>query len=66
VKSVFTFNNFLHFFNILQYALITTDTRAQLEACKTHEAVWNAAQREMMARGKMHGYLRMYWCKKIL
>jgi len=32
-----------------------------------HEQVaWNAAQREMVQRGKMHGYLRMYWAKKIL
>jgi deoxyribodipyrimidine photo-lyase len=38
----------------------------ELEAAKTHDALWNAAQREMMERGKMHGYMRMYWAKKIL
>ena len=27
---------------------------------------WNAAQVEMMETGKMHGYMRMYWGKKIL
>jgi deoxyribodipyrimidine photo-lyase len=31
----------------------------------THEPLWNAAQREMVSRGKMHGYMRMYWAKKI-
>jgi deoxyribodipyrimidine photo-lyase len=28
--------------------------------------LWNAAQKEMVIKGKMHGYLRMYWAKKIL
>ncbi|MEJ2672283.1 MAG: deoxyribodipyrimidine photo-lyase, partial [Deltaproteobacteria bacterium] len=37
-----------------------------LEAAQTHDELWNAAQREMVRRGKMHGYLRMYWAKKIL
>ena len=36
------------------------------EAGRTHDALWNAAQLEMVRRGKMHGYLRMYWAKKIL
>lgn len=40
-------------------------TRAELEEGKTHDDLWNAAQREMTRRGKMHGYLRMYWAKKI-
>ncbi|KAL1529069.1 hypothetical protein AB1Y20_000031 [Prymnesium parvum] len=38
----------------------------QLEAAKTHEDVWNAAQRQMVQTGKMHGFMRMYWAKKIL
>ncbi len=33
---------------------------------KTHDELWNAAQREMVSTGKMHGYMRMYWAKKIL
>ncbi|MFW9829092.1 MAG: deoxyribodipyrimidine photo-lyase [Candidatus Thorarchaeota archaeon] len=33
---------------------------------KTHDNLWNAAQLQMVKCGKMHGYLRMYWCKKIL
>ena len=41
-------------------------SRAQLEAARTHDPLWNAAQVEMIKTGKMHGYLRMYWAKKIL
>ena len=33
---------------------------------RTHDPYWNAAQREMVSTGKMHGYMRMYWGKKIL
>jgi len=36
------------------------------EEAKTHDDLWNAAQMEMVRRGKMHGYMRMYWAKKIL
>jgi deoxyribodipyrimidine photo-lyase len=36
------------------------------EHANTHDRLWNAAQREMVRRGKMHGYMRMYWGKKIL
>lgn len=38
----------------------------ELEEAKTHDELWNAAQTEMVCRGKMHGYMRMYWAKKIL
>ncbi len=41
-------------------------TREELEAAKTHDHYWNAAQLEMVLRGKMHGYMRMYWGKKII
>jgi deoxyribodipyrimidine photo-lyase len=37
-----------------------------LEQAKTHDPYWNAAQKEMVVKGKMHGYMRMYWGKKIL
>ncbi len=37
-----------------------------LEKGMTHDQLWNAAQMEMVTRGKMHGYMRMYWGKKIL
>lgn len=33
---------------------------------QTHDPYWNAAQTEMVATGKMHGYMRMYWGKKII
>jgi deoxyribodipyrimidine photo-lyase len=36
------------------------------EAAQTHDPLWNAAQNEMRITGKMHGYMRMYWAKKIL
>ncbi len=36
------------------------------ESARTHDPLWNAAQRQMCNEGKMHGYLRMYWAKKIL
>lgn len=39
---------------------------AEFEAAKTHDPYWNAAQKEMLITGKMHGYMRMYWGKKIL
>lgn len=38
----------------------------EFENAKTHEDLWNAAQMEMIKKGKMHGYMRMYWAKKIL
>jgi len=41
-------------------------TLRQFEYAKTHDELWNAAQTEMVKRGKMHGYMRMYWAKKIL
>jgi len=41
-------------------------TPQEFEGARTHDQLWNAAQREMAKRGKMHGYVRMYWAKKIL
>lgn len=41
-------------------------TKKQFERAETHDALWNAAQLEMVKTGKMHGYMRMYWAKKIL
>lgn len=38
----------------------------EFESAKTHDPLWNAAQQEMVITGKMHGYMRMYWAKKIL
>eukprot|EP00917_Polyrhabdina_sp_WS-2016_P027045 GHVP01057851.1.p1 GENE.GHVP01057851.1~~GHVP01057851.1.p1 ORF type:complete len:374 (-),score=78.79 GHVP01057851.1:56-1177(-) len=41
-------------------------SQSELENSKTHDKLWNAAQRQMVIEGKMHGFLRMYWAKKIL
>jgi deoxyribodipyrimidine photo-lyase len=41
-------------------------TPAELGAARTHDPYWNAAQTEMVVTGRMHGYMRMYWGKKIL
>ncbi len=38
----------------------------EFESARTHDNLWNAAQLEMVTSGKMHGYMRMYWAKKIL
>eukprot|EP00026_Physarum_polycephalum_P004492 Phypoly_transcript_04513.p1 GENE.Phypoly_transcript_04513~~Phypoly_transcript_04513.p1 ORF type:complete len:525 (+),score=68.74 Phypoly_transcript_04513:106-1680(+) len=41
-------------------------TFEQLEQYKTYDRLWNAAQAQMVTTGKMHGYMRMYWGKKLL
>ena len=41
-------------------------TREQLETARTYDDLWNATQRELLLRGKIHGYYRMYWGKKIV
>ncbi len=38
----------------------------QFEAAETHDEIWNLAQRELLATGKIHGYMRMLWGKKII
>ena len=38
----------------------------QWENSQTHDPLWNAANNEMKQTGKMHGFMRMYWAKKIL
>lgn len=44
----------------------TTYSHADLEAARTHDAVWNAAQNELRVTGRMNGYLRMVWGKKVV
>lgn len=39
---------------------------SELEGAKTHDVYWNAAQSELLTRGKIHNYMRMYWGKKII
>jgi deoxyribodipyrimidine photo-lyase len=41
-------------------------TSDEFESASTHDPLWNAAQMELVKTGKMHGYMRMYWAKKIL
>lgn len=41
-------------------------SRDAFEKGETHDPLWNAAQQGMVMTGRMHGYLRMYWAKKIL
>ncbi|HER44067.1 MAG TPA: deoxyribodipyrimidine photolyase [Candidatus Eisenbacteria bacterium] len=41
-------------------------TEKELERYRTHDPYWNAAQEEMVLTGTMHGYMRMYWGKKII
>lgn len=38
----------------------------QFETAATHDELWNAAQRELLLCGTIHGYYRMYWGKKVL
>ncbi len=38
----------------------------QLENGETHDGLWNAAQREMVATGEMHNYVRMLWGKNVV
>jgi deoxyribodipyrimidine photo-lyase len=39
---------------------------AAFENAATHEILWNACQQDLVQNGKLHGFLRMYWAKKIL
>ncbi len=41
-------------------------TLDEFDAARTHDPLWNAAQRQLVREGRMHNYLRMLWGKKIL
>ena len=41
-------------------------TLGEFEAARTHDKLWNAAQRQLVEEGRIHNYLRMVWGKKIL
>jgi deoxyribodipyrimidine photo-lyase len=41
-------------------------SRRQLAEAQTGDPIWNAAQRELLATGRIHNYLRMLWGKKIV
>lgn len=38
----------------------------ELEAARTGDALWNAAQRELLETGEMHNYMRMLWGKRMI
>jgi deoxyribodipyrimidine photo-lyase len=38
----------------------------ELAQARTHDPLWNAAQTQLAREGRIHGYLRMLWGKKIL
>ena len=38
----------------------------ELENGETHDELWNASQREMVATGEMHNYVRMLWGKNVI
>jgi deoxyribodipyrimidine photo-lyase len=39
---------------------------AKLEKAKSEDDIWNAAQRELMIRGRMHNAVRMFWGKRLI
>ncbi len=41
-------------------------TAEQFEKAQTHDRLWNASQLELIKRGKIHGFLRVVWAKRIL
>ena len=41
-------------------------TKSEFEKAKAHDKIWNFAQNQLLTTGKMHGYLRMYWGKKVI
>jgi deoxyribodipyrimidine photo-lyase len=41
-------------------------TLRQFETARTHDPVWNAAERQLVCEGRIHNYMRMLWGKKIL
>jgi deoxyribodipyrimidine photo-lyase len=43
-----------------------TYSLAEFEEARTHDPLWNAAQRQLLQEGRIHNYLRMIWGKKIL
>lgn len=41
-------------------------SKETMEQAQTQDPYWNAAQLQLLKTGNMHGYMRMYWGKKIL
>ena len=53
---------YVHKYDLRQY-LYNLD---ELENAQTHDKLWNATQIQLVKEGVIHGYLRMYWAKKLL
>ena len=43
-----------------------TYSLAELAGASTHDEIWNAAQRQLAAEGRIQNYLRMLWGKKVI
>jgi deoxyribodipyrimidine photo-lyase len=41
-------------------------TLKDFASARTHDPLWNAAQRQLASEGRIHNYMRMVWGKKIL
>jgi deoxyribodipyrimidine photo-lyase len=41
-------------------------TLDEFESARTHDLLWNAAQRQLVREGRIHNYLRMLWGKKVV
>lgn len=52
----------LHQFDKRQYIY----TKEDYILSRTHDPYFNQAMKNMVETGYMHGYMRMYWCKKII
>ena len=53
---------YLHKYDLRTYSY----SPKEFENAKTHDRLWNASQNQLVKEGGIHGYLRMYWAKKIL
>ena len=69
--------NFKDFSSIPDWAKLSLETHKfdirpysyslqAFELAQTHDNLWNATQKQLINEGVIHGYLRMYWAKKIL
>ena len=70
-------NNYKDFSGVPTWAILSLENHKydirsyiysaeELEKAKTHDKLWNSTQIQLIREGTIHGYLRMYWAKKIL
>lgn len=68
------FKNFKSIPNWAKHSLVSHQTdlrnhvysKKKFEKAQTYDKLWNATQIQLEREGVIHGYLRMYWAKKIL